>query len=344
MSAFSRLLVLIVLLSAAPAHADGSQVCDRIFQRLERAESELSPIGKVADWLWPRERPEAPAEPERRGPSTAAEYWVTIQTGTAGGPDCEQGLVRSIYYLPGLVVRPVLELAHDDLVVLTEHGLYAILPLQHLAPITSDTHYIFSESLASQRLCVNSARLNPDCDPLLPFANSRARLHAIFSYIRGENPSELDKRRRIYLRSLHNRQLPDREDERAMLCDRFNAGSLYARERTTDPMPGIDQEPGYQLVSMSLCAYEAEEPTDTLQARAGMKIVTLEGAKESFSVTLPTLYLRRSDQLLDLSKLVEGQSPFRTRKECSEELSISQFQTFGLSGGFSSYSRKLVTA
>jgi hypothetical protein len=333
-----RLLLLTlatILLAAAPAPASSSEICDRIFKSLERAESGSS-LWSYFRGIWvPAGMAQPPADREPVRPFAAAEYWVTIAPGTARGPDCNQGLVRSIYYLPGLVVRPILDIGHGDVLLVTEHGLYAVVPRQHLAPVTEDSHYIFSDGVGDHRLCVNSAKLNPECDALLPSADSQARLHAIFSYVHGRNPSDMEERRRLYLSSYYDRRLPDREDARAKLCDRFNAGSLYDRKETTDPMPGIDQQPGYDMVSMSLCAYREPEPTETLALRAGIKIVTHEGAKESFSVAVPTVYLRRSDQILDLSKILDGNRSFRSRKECFEELSISDFQTAGLSGGLS---------
>jgi hypothetical protein len=333
-----RLLSLVfatILLAATPAHASSSEICDRIFRSLELAQSTKSLWSYFREIWVPTGMAQPPADRESVKPFAAAEYWVTIAPGTARGPDCNQGLVRSIYYLPGLVVRPILDIGYGDVLLVTEHGLYAVVPQQHLAPITEDSHYIFSDGIADHRLCVNSARLNPECDALIPFADSPARLHAIFSYVHGHNPTDMDERRRLYLRSYYDRRLPTREDAREKLCNRFNAGSLYSRKATNEPMPGTGQKTGYDMVSMSLCTYRGLEPTETLALRAGIKIVTHEGAKESFSVAVPTVHLRRSDQILDLSKILDDNRTFRSRKECSEDLSISQFQTAGLSGGLS---------
>lgn len=339
------LVLATTLLAATPVHADNSEICDRIFRSLERTERAASEraerTGSLWNFLWVRSRsparlPEPRARQEPGPPFPEAEYWVTIEPGTARGPDCSQGLVKSIFYLPGLVVRPVLSLGDDDVLLVTEHGLYAILPKQHLQPITADTHYIFSDGIADNRLCINSASLNPDCDALLPSVDiadpSTGSLHAIFSYIHGRSSSDMDERRRLYLRSHYDNRLPDDEDERALLCDRFTAGSLFSRARTTDPMPTIDHVPGYKAVSMSLCTNNTSDgATDPLARRGGIKIVTLEGAKESFSVAFQTVFLRRSDQILDLSKAVDVKR-LRSRKACSEELTISDFQTIGASG------------
>lgn len=330
---FRFLAVATVLLMASPAETSASEICDRVFQALSQEETTRR-LGNLWGIFSSAEA--------RTGSETSilldqAEYWVTIDQGTALSPDCNQGLVRSSFYLPGLLVQPLVDLDHDDVLLITEHGLYAVLPQRHLQPVTADTYYIFSDSLFDHKLCVNSPDLNPDCDARLAFNdNVPARLHAIYSYIHGRYRTDVDDRWRLYLRTIHENRLPVQSDELALLCDRFNAGRLFARDKTTTPMPTLDERPGYEMVSMSFCVYKDREPPEKLAVRAGMKVVTLESAKEVFSVAVPTLFLRRSDQILNLSRVVDQyRRAFRNRKECSEDLHISKFQTIGLSGGLS---------
>lgn len=335
------LTILLLSLALLPSTAEAG-VCNDFLSRTLKEETK-SILGSFAGKLGLVNEPQE----NERHLRDESEFWVTITEGSAFTIDCENDLVRSLYFPTGLLLKALWDLelnGREFTLFQAEYGLYVVIDQRAVAALGPDDLYVFANSPDAYKVCVNrQGEEGSGCDVYRvlpePSQTNWPFVHAAYSYAHVVLDEEYatwakegmswiaDQTMRTHESlnfSLETAEGPDLDH----LCGP-RAMAFYERGNRPKSQGGTA---GYASVSLSLCAYRdqgnAAEPTVPKRLR----LITAAIAAKRFDDLEGSAHFKRlSSASKILNTLLHITAPISAEKGCGVETTSNEMQTIGFS-------------
>lgn len=272
-------------------------------------------------------------EQENTSAPENAEYWYTINEGTALTLDCDHGATTSLYYPIGLILKKLHTFEtgrKDKSLFLSEYGIDLIISEDDVAKLQKDHGYIFANGIGQFDICINSAEQNPDCDARQPDTGADVGISAKYGYfVTEDNPVtsaqflgffDWDRESRYVLEPGSD----SKRDDLSQVCGDIT-GKLYNRGKRPE------DEPEYLHTRANVCTYlNPDNPDPEGLMRKPFKAVNHEIAEIMFSDRWRSVFFRRVSDLNPVVRAIRihAASIFE-EKACGREFTRENQLTLG---------------